>query len=370
MDAILDPGYHGDKPDDAELRRLIRTEIMEAGAYEDRLDRARITGQEQTFSIGVQLLSGQITPQQAGEAYSLVAEALIETLLEVVQAQFGGSLPPPAVIAMGKLGGHETTASSDVDLIVIYDVPADRAPQASQHYARMTQRLISAISAPTAEGELYAVDMRLRPSGKAGPVAVRFDGFLSYQRNEAWTWEHLALTRARLIAGPPELRVRLRDVIREVLTSPRDRAKTAADVREMLAMIEKEKGTRDIWQSKTYNGGLIDVEFIAQFLQIVNAAEHPGILDQNTANALRNLMAAGLLSAADGDALLRAAALYQDIGQIIRLCTEGRFDPETAPRDLIGLLLHTTGEPDLARLESRLRETYAEVAGLFVKLVA
>ena len=346
MDAIIDPGYHGEKPDDAELRRLIRSEIMEAGVYEERLNRARITGQEQNFAVGVRLLSGQITPQQAGEVYSLVAEALIETLLDVVQAQFGGSLPPPAVIAMGKLGGRETTASSDVDLIVVYDIPGDAAPQASQHYARMTQRLISAISAPTAEGELYAVDMRLRPSGKAGPVAVRFDGFLSYQRSEAWTWEHLALTRARPIAGPPDLRARLRDVIREVLTSPRDRAKTAADVREMRAMIEKEKGARDIWQTKNYNGGLIDVEFIAQFLQIVHAAEHPGILDQTTANALRNLMAAGLLNASDGDALLRAAALYRDIGQILRLCTEGGFDPETAPRDLVGLLLHTTGEPD------------------------
>lgn len=369
MDAILDPGYRGGKLDDAELKRLIHSEIMDAGAYEDRLDRARITGQEQTFSVGVQLLSGRITPQQAGESYSLVAEALIETLLDAVQAQFGGSLPPPAVIAMGKLGGHETTASSDVDLIVIYDVPAEQAPQASHHYARMTQRLISAISAPTAEGELYAVDMRLRPSGKAGPVAVRLDGFSSYQRNEAWTWEHLALTRARPIAGPPELRKRLREIIRDVLTSPRDRLKTAADVREMRAMIEKEKGTRDIWQTKTYNGGLIDVEFIAQFLQIVHAAAHPAILDQNTSKALGNLAAAGVLSAADGDVLLRAAALYQDIGQILRLCTEGSFDPGNAPRDLIALLLHTTGEPDLARLESRLREAYAEVAGLFMKLV-
>ena len=320
------------------------------------------------FLIGVQLLSGQLTPQQAGEFYSIVAEAVIEGLLDAVQAHYGGALPAPAVVAMGKLGGRETTASSDVDLIVVYDAPAS-APQASQHYARMTQRLISAISAPTSEGELYAVDMRLRPSGKAGPVAVRLDGFLSYQRNEAWTWEHLALTRARPIAGPPELREHLRQIIREVLTTPRDRAKAAADVREMRAMIEKEKGTGDIWQTKTYNGGLVDVEFIAQFLQIAHAAENAGVLDQNTANALQKLIAAGFLSAADGDALLKASGLYQDVSQIIRLCTEGGFDPKEAPHDLIDLLLHTTGEPELGRLEARLRETYAEVARLFSKLV-
>ncbi len=369
MDAILDPGYQGRRPADDDLRRMIRDEIMDAGAYEDRLNRARITGQEQMFSIGVQLLSGQLTPQQAGKSYSSIAEALIETLLDAVQAHYGGALPPPAVIAMGKLGGRETTASSDVDLIVVYEVPPGTAPQASQHYARMTQRLISAISAPTPEGELYAVDMRLRPSGKAGPVAVRLDGFLSYQRNEAWTWEHLALTRARPIAGPPELRRRLREIIREVLTTPRDRSKAAADVREMRAMIDREKGARDIWQIRNYNGGLVDVEFIAQFLQIVHAAREPAILDQNIAKALRNLTEASILGAADGDSLLGAAQLYQDIGQILRLCTDGGFDPSAAPHDLVDLLLHVTGEPDLARLEARLRKAYAETARLFAKLV-
>jgi glutamate-ammonia-ligase adenylyltransferase len=369
LDAILDPGHIGDKPTSEELRRFIRRDILEAGAYEDRLNRARVTGQEQMFLTGVQLLSGQVTPQQAGEAYSVVAEAVIQALLETVQDTYGGALPPPAVIAMGKLGGRETTASSDVDLIVVYDIPPEQAPQASHHYARLTQRLISAISAPTAEGELYAVDMRLRPSGKSGPVAVRLDGFLSYQRNEAWTWEHLALTRARPIAGPPELRERLADGIRDVLTTPRNREKAAADVREMRAMIEKEKGSKDIWQSKYYDGGLVDVEFIAQFLQVVHAAGNPAILDQNTVGALRKLAAAGFLPAPGANALIGAALLYQDIGQIVRLCTDGVFDPAAAPHDLIDLLLHATGEPDLARLEARLRDNYAEVSALFAKLI-
>ncbi|MFZ1110352.1 MAG: bifunctional [glutamine synthetase] adenylyltransferase/[glutamine synthetase]-adenylyl-L-tyrosine phosphorylase [Rhodomicrobium sp.] len=369
LDAILDPGHIGDKPTSEELRRFIHRDILEAGAYEDRLNRARVTGQEQMFLTGVQLLSGQMTPQQAGEAYSVVAEAVIQALLDTVQDTYGGALPPPAVIAMGKLGGRETTASSDVDLIVVYDIPPEQAPQAPQHYARLTQRLISAISAPTAEGELYAVDMRLRPSGKSGPVAVRLDGFLSYQQSEAWTWEHLALTRARPIAGPPELRARLAEGIRDVLTAPRDREKAAADVREMRAMIEKEKGSKDIWQSKYYDGGLVDVEFIAQFLQVVHAAGNPAILDQNTVGALRNLAAAGILPAPGADALIGAALLYQDIGQIVRLCTDGVFDPAAAPRDLIDLLLHATGEPDLARLEARLRDNYAEVSQLFAKLI-
>jgi glutamate-ammonia-ligase adenylyltransferase len=370
MDAILDPGYTGGSPPEDEIKALIRREIFEADNYEDRLDRARVTGQEQAFLTGVRLLSQQIMPEQAGEDYSLIAEAVIESLLDAVQEEYGGTLPAPAVIAMGKLGGREMAASSDLDLIVIYETPPEAASQASHHYARMTQRLISALSAPTPEGLLYEVDMRLRPSGKAGPVAVRLDGFLSYQLNEAWTWEHLALTRARPVAGPADLRARLAGNIQQVLTIRRDRAKTATDVHEMRGRIEAEKGTTDIWRSKTHKGGLIDAEFIAQFLQIVHAADEPGILSTNTSQALRNLVEAGILSRVDGSALLSAVELYQDVAHILRLCTEGSFAPKTAPKDLIGLLLQTTGEPDIGRLEARLQDTYAGTAQLFTELVA
>ena len=316
----------------------------------------------------MRLLSRQLTPAQAGEDYSLLAGAVIETLLDAVQEQYGNGLPPPAVIGMGKLGGREMAASSDLDLIVVYD--QDASPQASHHYARMTQRLIAAISAPMGEGVLYPVDMRLRPSGKSGPVAVRIDGFLAYQQKEAWTWEHLALTRARPVAGPAGLRERLSAEIRQVLTMRRDRAKTAADVHEMRERIEAEKGTADIWRTKTHKGGLIDAEFIAQFLQIVHAADEPSILSTNTAQALNNLVQAGVLRPADGSTLLSAAELYHSIAHILRLCTEGEYAPATAPKDLTGLLLQATGEPDIARLEARLREAYADTAQLFAALVA
>jgi [glutamine synthetase] adenylyltransferase / [glutamine synthetase]-adenylyl-L-tyrosine phosphorylase len=369
MDAVLDPGFIGERPPYNELKELIRREIADASSYEERLNRARAAGQEQVFFIGVQLLSRQITPEEAGLAYSRLADALIENLLDTVQAQYGGSLPAPAVIGMGKLGGSEMTASSDLDLIVVYGSTQGTAPLASQHYARLTQRLISALSAPTSEGALYPVDMRLRPSGKSGPVAAGLDGFLSYQRKEAWTWEHLALTRARPLAGPAPLRERLNEEIREVLTMPRDRSKSASDVREMRAMVHAEKGTSGVWQTKTHKGGLIDAEFIAQFLQIVHAAGEPGILSQNTARALRNMMQAGVLRRDRGTALLEAAELYQNAAQILRLCTEGQFNPETAPKDLIGLLTEATGVSGLVALEARLRSSYETVASLFEELV-
>jgi glutamate-ammonia-ligase adenylyltransferase len=370
MDAILDPGHIGERVSMEELRAIVRREIMDASSYEERLNRARVCGQEQAFFIGVQLLSRQLRAQEAGLAYSWLAEALVEALADTAQAQWGGKLPAPSVLGMGKLGGCEMTASSDLDLILVYDTPPELAPLAPQHYARFTQRLISALSAPTPEGELYPVDMRLRPSGKGGPVAVRFDGFVSYQRDHAWTWEHLALTRARPVAGPEGLRARLADEIRQVLTMRRDRAKTASGVREMRALIEAEKGTADIWQTKTHRGGLIDVEFIAQFLQIVHAADEPAILSPNTVQALRNLIEAGILPRDMGKTLLDAAELYQSAAQILRLCAEGVFDPKTAPKDLLALLVHATGSKSLDDLESRLRASYGKAGLLFADLAA
>ncbi|MGA7324950.1 MAG: bifunctional [glutamine synthetase] adenylyltransferase/[glutamine synthetase]-adenylyl-L-tyrosine phosphorylase [Rhodomicrobium sp.] len=369
LEAILDPGYTGAHPSDEEIPALVRRQVFEASSYEERLNLARIRGQEHAFSIGVRLLSRKLCPAEAGYAYSLLAEALIQTLLDAVQEQYGGSFPAPAVIGMGKLGGREMTASSDLDLIVVYDTAPESALNASHHYARITQRLISALSSPTSEGSLYPVDMRLRPSGKSGPVAVRLDGFLNYQEKEAWTWEHLALTRARPIAGPAALQSRLREQIRQVLTLPRDREKVASDVHEMRAMIQKEKGTSELWHTKNHKGGLVDAEFIAQFLQIVHAAREPAILSQNTVQALHNLMEAGILKSAHGHALTAAVQLFQDIAQILRLCTEGRFDPAGAPRDLIELLLQVTGEKEISSLEARLAGSYEKVSRLFSEIV-
>ena len=201
------------------------------------------------------------------------------------RAHAAGALPGggAVVIAMGKLGGREMTAASDLDLILVYDFDAaamhstgSRPLAPTHYYTRLTQRLISALSSATAEGTLYEVDMRLRPSGQQGPVAAQLSTFIEYQANEAWTWEHLALTRARVVAGPPELKARVEAAIHAALTKPRDRAKVAADVHEMRQRIAKEKGTENIWELKQVRGGLVDLEFIAQYLQLVPRRRAPG----------------------------------------------------------------------------------------------
>ncbi|MBN9264690.1 MAG: bifunctional [glutamine synthetase] adenylyltransferase/[glutamine synthetase]-adenylyl-L-tyrosine phosphorylase, partial [Hyphomicrobium sp.] len=286
----------------------------------------------------------------------------------------GGSA---VVVAMGKLGGHEMTASSDIDLIVVYDFdpaiqqsdgPRPLAP--SQYFTRFTQRLITALSSPTAEGALYEVDMRLRPSGQKGPVATQLSSFEHYQENEAWTWEHMALTRARVISGPPELRARVEAAIRRALVRPRDRAKLVADVRDMRERIAKEKGTEDIWELKQVRGGLVDIEFIAQFLQLAHADAHPEVLDQNTINALKKLAGAELLSTPHADILLPAARLVHNLTEVLRLCLDGPFDPSKAPDGLRELLSRAGDAPDFTRLEASLRTTLADVAGLFDEIVS
>ena len=333
------PGFFGSVPSARDLSTIVAAELKDAGDFQEALDRARLIGHEQAFLIGVRVLTGTISAAQAGDAYALLAEILIQAMQSVAEREMErthGRVPGGAVcvVAMGKLGGLEMTAASDLDLIVIYDFAAQAQQSdglkplpATLYYTRLTQRLISALASQTAEGTLYEVDMRLRPSGQKGPVATQLSSFVDYQQREAWTWEHLALTRARVISGPPDLRERVEHAIRHVLTLPRDRAKIAADVRDMRARIEKEKGTKDIWDLKQVRGGLVDLEFIAQYLQLVHAADHPEILSPNTATALANLGRAGLLPAAAADALLPAARLFHNLTQVLRLCLDGPFVP-------------------------------------------
>jgi len=277
---------------------------------------------------------------------------------------------------MGKLGGREMTASSDLDLIVVYDYDPDaiqsdgaRPLPPSQYYARFTQRLITALSAPTAEGTLYEVDMRLRPSGQKGPVATQMAGFVEYQTREAWTWEHLALTRARVVSGPLWLRSKVEAAIRETLLIPRERTRVAADVRDMRGRIAAEKGTDKLWDLKQVRGGLVDLEFIAQYLQLIHAASHPGVLSQNTCRAFQLLGEAGCLEAGDAEALIAATRLIHDLTQVVRLCQDGPFDPATAPRGLKELAARAGDCPSFEALEIKLKDVLAAGHARFERLV-
>jgi glutamate-ammonia-ligase adenylyltransferase len=211
--------------------------------------------------------------------------------------------------------------------------------------------------------------MRLRPSGRAGPVASRIDSFAGYQEREAWTWEHMALTRARVISSPPELRSRIENIIRRVLTRRRDRAGTAADVADMRRAIALEKGEDDVWDLKYAAGGTVDIDFIAQYLQLVHAAEKPDILDVSTLHVLDNAARLGVLPQSAAEILRSATRLYHDLTQILRLCVTEKFKPEAAGEDLLRVMARAGDAPDFSSLEARVRETQTEVRRVFGELV-
>ncbi len=381
MDALVDPSFFGPLPDDAELDRRLDASLAQTHHDQDLLEGIRVFGLEYMFLIGVRILSGTVTARQAGEAFARLADAVIRAVHRSVADHFVATHgriqgAETAVLAMGKLGGYEMTASSDLDLILMYTFDGDhpesdgkRPLYGGQYFARLTQRLINALTAQTNYGALYQVDMRLRPSGRAGPLATHLEAFADYQESEAWTWEHLALTRARVVSASADFGARVEKVIGETLCRPRDPAAIAGDVVEMRAAIAKEKGDKERWDLKYAAGGLVDIEFIAQYLQLVHAHERPEILDTSTAGVLDKARALRVLPVEDAEVLRPAVQLYHDLTQLVRLCLSGPFNPKTAGAGLLRLLARAADVPDFASLEATLSETQTKVRESFVRIL-
>lgn len=371
FDGLLDPALLAELPNRAYLSARLAAFIEGDRAYEDVLDRLRIFASEQKFLIGVRLLAGSIDPARAGRAFSDLADLTIDAALQAVTTEFalrhgriaGGTV---SLLGMGKLGSRELTAGSDVDLILLYDHDAnadesdgDKPLAPSHYYTRMTQRLIAAVSAPTAEGVLYELDLRLRPSGNKGPVATHIDAFKKYQRQEAWTWEHMALARGRAIGGDAALCAEVEAEVAALLALPRDAAKVRAEASEMRALIEKEKSPRDLWDIKLISGGLIDLEFIAQVAVITGQVEG-GRRVTATGEILAHL-SPDFAEADVRQQLCEAYQLYLALTQMTRLCLTGAFERDDVPPGLSDLLLAVTDLPDFGVLEAHLKETSQKV---------
>ncbi|MDJ1632923.1 bifunctional [glutamine synthetase] adenylyltransferase/[glutamine synthetase]-adenylyl-L-tyrosine phosphorylase [Rhizobium rhizogenes] len=382
FDGMLDPGLMAELPTRDYLAERITSFLASVGHYEEVLDRLRIFASEQRFLIGIRLLTGTIGGAMAARAFTYLADLIVEAALNAVMKEIttahgdypGGRV---AVMGMGKLGSFELTADSDIDIILLYDYDGiagessgPKPLDATRYFTRITQRLIAALSAPTAEGVLYEVDMRLRPSGNKGPVATRINSFEKYQREEAWTWEHMALSRARLICGDEDLILSAERIIGEVLSAKRDILKIAGDVAEMRGLIEQEKPPVSIWDLKLIPGGLIDIEFIAQYLRLIAPVRGVGI-DANglsTGEALK-LLGGSLMDRNDLDLCLEALHLYTELSQLIRLCVDGPFDPGKAPSGLIELVCRAGDCPDIRTLEAELKRLSKAVRKVFQSVV-
>jgi glutamate-ammonia-ligase adenylyltransferase len=383
FDGMLDPGLMSELPTRDYLSERLRTFLTAAHHYEELLDRLRIFAAEQRFLIGIRLLTGAINGLQAGHAFTDLADLLIEQALKAVEREIeaahgrypGGRV---ALMGMGKLGSFELTAASDVDLILLYDYDGEafesegsKPLDSTRYFTRLTQRLIAALSAPMAEGVLFEVDMRLRPSGNKGPVATRIRAFCKYQEEEAWTWEHMALTRARMVCGEKSLVDEAQAVISDVLSITPDVRKISADVKEMRDLIEKEKPPRDIWDFKLIPGGLIDIEFIAQSLRLIAPAK--GLVHDtsglSTGEALK-VLGQDLMTPGDLDTVLEALRLFTELSQIIRLCIDGPFDPKEAPAGLVERVCRAGDCPDIRTLEGEVKRLSKAVRAVFRKVVS
>ena len=382
FDGMLDPTLLAELPTRDYLADHLTDFLAGDFDHEEILDRLRIVAAEQKFLIGIRLLTGAIGGVRAGEALTDLADLIVGRALDAVAAEMerahgrvaGGRV---AVIGMGKLGSRELTAGSDVDIILLYDhapgygeSDGPKPIDPVRYYTRLTQRLVAALSAPTAEGVLYEVDLRLRPSGNKGPVATSIRAFTKYQAEEAWTWEHMALSRARVVAGDPSLAREAEAVFDEVLSRKRDAGKIAADVADMRRLIEEEKPPRDEWDLKLVPGGLVDIEFVAQYLALV-AAGRGVARDRPDTGTLATIRALGprLMEEKEAETLAGALALYAEIAQLTRLCIDGDFDPDDAPAGLVDLVCRAGNAPDIATLAATLKETGKEVRRIFTRLV-
>ncbi|MCF8504238.1 MAG: bifunctional [glutamine synthetase] adenylyltransferase/[glutamine synthetase]-adenylyl-L-tyrosine phosphorylase [Caulobacter sp.] len=363
LDALLDSAFF--RPfEDGQGAEAFHQTLGRAEGFEEVMDAARRVHREQAFRVGVQVMSGTASAAQAGAAFADLADLCIQGLAEAALAETarqGGAFEGEvAVVALGKCGGREMTARSDLDLMTLYrsadpaGMSAVKGWSADVFYARFTQRLIAALSAPTGEGGLYEVDMQLRPTGSKGPVAVSLKAFETYYDREAETWEMLALTRARIVwSSSAAFADQAAGAVEAALRRPRDAARTAADVREMRALLEAERPPSGFWDLKLTPGGLVDVEFAAQHLQIIHAAAG-GPLAHNTGEALAALEAAGLGDPAALADLGEAWRLQQDLSQLLKLALEDKADPDEEPKGLQALLARAGGARNLSDLRKRL----------------
>lgn len=389
LEAVLARGFFERLPSRTELAAELRESLRQANDFQDVLDIMRRWAKDRQFQVGVSILRHVTDADSAGGPLADIADAAIATLQPQVETEFArqhGRLPGEgiATVALGKLGSREMTITSDLDLIFVYDVPVEfendeswntrlsdgPKPLAPIHYyARLAQRMINAITAPTGEGRLFEVDMRLRPSGNQGPIASGLDGFRRYQEESAWTWEHMSLTRARVVAGTQALADRIDRILRSILTRPRDPAKLAADVLDMRERIRQQHPGDQFWDIKYRRGGMLDVEFIAQFLQLRHAASSPSVLRPNTGEALQALAAAGCIADDVATDLLASGRLWHRLLGMLRLTVGPEIDEKMAGDGLGRSLAAGAGLPDIDALRREIEQASLRVAALFDRLI-
>jgi glutamate-ammonia-ligase adenylyltransferase len=370
--------------------RMLHARLADARLLEEVIAIIRRAVREEEFGIAVATLEGRLDADMAGERRSALGDAALDALLEPVLTDFAARFGrvragAMAVVAMGKAGGREMMAGSDLDMMLVYDHPEAviesrgargskvRGLPASQWFVRAAHAYVAAVTAPGVDGQLYAVDMRLRPSGNKGPVAVSLGAFKGYHASDAWTWERMALTRARVVAGPGTLRKRVEAAIGAAIENAGEPDRIRGDAAAMRARMLRELPQDGPWDVKLRPGGQVEVEFIAQVLQLLHARQDPGVCSPTTRIALGRLREAGHLPRDDAELLIRADHVWRTVQGMLRI-TIGRKAPAELPEATALPLLRAAREAgvaadDLAALRAGLDSLAAAVRAAFVRHV-
>ncbi|AHJ65584.1 bifunctional [glutamine synthetase] adenylyltransferase/[glutamine synthetase]-adenylyl-L-tyrosine phosphorylase [Granulibacter bethesdensis] len=374
----------GETPPQA-VRQIVDA-LSDCRDLEEVIRALRETARQEDFRISVATMTGDMDVDAAGIVRTAMADGVINALLPHVMEDHlsrHGIIPNGgiAVVALGKAGGREMMAGSDLDLMMIYDHPEDigesqpgdnpgtRPLPPSAYYTRAAQSFIAKLTAQGPGGPAFAVDMRLRPSGNQGPVAVSLSSFQRYHRESAWTWERMALTRARVIAGPETLCQRVREAIETALNRPVPAETIRADAAAMRARIVREHPNPGPWDIRTRPGGQQDVEFIVQVLQLIHGPANPSVRATSTRDAVGQLHQAGFLSAEDRELLIHADHLGRGVQGLLRI-TLGRTARDRLPAASAEALVEALAEPgvtDEDTLRDRLDDISQRVRAAFIR---
>lgn len=393
LDSWLDQGFdqglnqssHGSFDFENDLAKIKAISYQGDQGFDEEaylLNLRRYVAEEQ-FRLGLGFLQQRIHVDELALRLSRLADHLMEAVLKSLRENYRllyGDMPNSdfAIVALGKWGGEELLPSSDLDLLFIYDVDDHQTSVGGKqnigpqvYYMRLCQRFNTAIASDSQQGRLYPLDFRLRPGGEAGPLATQLSGWASYYRMDdegnpqagfAWSWESLALTRARVVmASSPDFAHRLQTLIQNLISQPRNRQKLSQDSRDMRERIAKEKPPKSIWDCKLWPGGLVDIEFAAQYLGLSYAPRHPHLVSPNTGKALENLAKAGIIAPDDYQLLSQGWHLWRKVQAALRLTSLDEFHDERAPLGQRIFIANACGYQNLSALKEAMLDLAARI---------
>ena len=377
LDAVLYADFYGPLPSPAYLTQQLHEMMQGVENFDQAMDELRRFRNEKQFQAGVQLLKSMVTPVQAGEFLSYLADVTVQKALDMVTQEFVKTYGVInnarfAILSLGRLGSRELTFGSDIDLVFVYDADFESVSDGIKsfspavYYNRLVQRVLNALTALGRDGRLYEVDTRLRPSGKQGLLAISLPAFKHYFTSMAWTFEFMALCKARPNLGDVSLRLELQQFVLQTLATARDSHVLRHDIADMRLRIAKEHGTLNPWHIKHVRGGLIDIDFIAHYLLLTYAAHVPGVRTGSAADVFQWLADQGAMEPTIANELIGNLQFLVHLFNMLRLCSEGNYDIDHAPQGLKILLIEAVGEQDFESLTMRLIQVEQSVLAHYI----